>query len=253
MKQFFLCLQSEFIKSKRTFALTGIILMPLTIGIVSFLIFYLKSDYFAATETNMWLLFGGNVFGILTGLLLPFFIIVVSFANSNLETRADAWKNLFTLPVPKSTVYTAKFIFNLLQIAVSLILLCLIIFADGYLLSIVKPELRFQDYNESALIISFFVKVFISMIGLYSIQSAINILWNDFIKSVGLGFLLAVTGLMLTGWSNGYLFAYSLPGKIAQQFYKEDAIIFNREAFSSLCWGILFFAAGFWLVKRKTG
>lgn len=133
MKQFFLCFQSEFIKSKRTFALTGIIAMPLTIGLIAFLIFYFRSEFFAKSGVNPWLLLGSNVFGVLTGLLLPFFIIVVSFANNNIETRADAWKNLFVLPIPKSTIYTAKFVFNLLQIAVSLLLLCLLIFMDGYL------------------------------------------------------------------------------------------------------------------------
>lgn len=250
MKQFLLCFQSEFIKSKRTFALTGIIAMPLTIGLIAFLIFYLRSDFFAKSGTNPWLLLGGNVFGVLTGLLLPFFIIVVSFANNSIETKADAWKNLFALPIPKSTIYTAKFVFNLLQIAVSLLLLCLLIFADGYLLSVFKPELKFQAYNSNVLIISFFFKVFFSIIGIYAVQSVINMLWNDFIKSVGIGFLLAITGLMLSSWSKGYVFAYSIPSKVAQQFYKDDNSFFNKELLLSMGWGALFFVIGFWLVRR---
>lgn len=56
---------------------------------------------------------------------------------------------------------------------------------------------------------------------------------------------------MLIGWRKGYLFAYTIPAKIAQQFYKEDAAIINKELLCSVCWGALFFVIGFWLVRKK--
>lgn len=251
MKQFLLCLQSELYKSKRTMALTGTILLPLTISGVAFLIFYFRSDVFAKMGTNPWLLLANNVFGPLTSMLLPFYIIIISFANHNLETKADAWKNLFALPLPKQTVYTSKFIFTLILILISLTLLCLFVFATGNLLAVAKPELRFHDYNSSTLIISFFLKLFLALIGIYAVQSFINIYYNDFIKSIGLGFLLVIVGFMIAGWGKGFIFPFALPGKITRQFFAQDLSLLNREIASSLLWGTLFFIIGFWKIKKQ--
>jgi hypothetical protein len=251
MKQFILCLQSEVYKSKRTMALTGTILMPLTISTVAFLIFYFRSDVFAGMGTNPWILLANNVFGPLTAMLLPFYVIIISFANHNLETKADAWKNLFALPLPKQTVYTSKFIFTLLLILFSLFLLCLFVFATGNLLAAVKPELRFHDYDSSKLIISFFVKLFLAIIGLYAVQTFINVYYNDFIKSIGLGFLFVIIGFMIAGWGKGYIFPFALPGKITRQFFEKDVTLMNREIASSLLWGVFFFVIGFWRIKKQ--
>ena len=244
-------LKSEILKSRRTLAVTGALAFPAFVSIVALLIFYFKSDEFVKLGSNMWMLLGQIVFNSFGMLLLPMLTMIVCYSVNHIEYAADAWKNLFALPIRKHSIYLSKITFALLLLFSSLLLLCGFTFLVGYLLSIIKPELGFQDYNSNSFLIIFFLKFFYSALGLFGVQFVISIYWSDFIKPIGIGMTATVLGIMIAGSKYAYLFPYSLPLRITQQFYKEDINFFTKELGGSVASCLIFLVLGYFLILKK--
>jgi len=244
-------LKTEFLKAKRTLALTGVVLLPAFIALVAFLVFYIKSEDYARMGMNMWVVMGQTIFGLFGALLLPVLTMIVCYSINHIEYEADAWKNLFVLPIKKRTIYLGKITFGILLILASFALLCLLTFGVGQLLSVLKPELGFQDYNSNQLLLIFFLKFFISIFGMFGIQFVVSIYWSDFIKPIGVGLAATVLGLMIASWKYSYLYPYSIPMRITQQFYKEDISILIKELGFSALFVVLFLVTGYFLILKK--
>lgn len=251
MKLLWLSFRSELIKVKRTLALSSTIILPSAISIVMLLIAYIKSEDFAKMGMNPWIIYTQMIFGIFGSLLLPMYATVMAYSVNHVETEANAWKSIFALPLPRTTIYLAKLIFAVLMILLCLSFHSVLIFISGLLLSILKPEIGFQDYNSEILIIAHFIKFFLCSISIFSIQFLISAYWNDFIKPVGFGILATIVGIIVAPGKYLFLNPYSLPVRIANQFQKEDLTIFIPEVISSLVWSLLVLCCAYFVIQRK--
>ena len=251
MTAFWLSLRTEFLKSRRTLALFSTVFIPIVMALLSFLVIYLNADDFARMGANMWNILVQNIFGIFGALLLPMYAMAVAYSVNHIEYTADAWKNLFALPLPRGAVYASKIAFAMILMSICLALLCVLTFATGQLLAFLKPELGFQDYDSSRLILVFYLKFYVSSFGIFAIQFVLSNLWPDFIRPVGVGLVATIAGLMLAGWKRGWLIPYSLPQRINAQFSKEVMEVVTKEFISSCCWAAVFVAIGYVLIVRR--
>ncbi|WP_214653052.1 ABC transporter permease [Mucilaginibacter segetis] len=263
MKGFLLSFRSEFYKTRKTLGFWSAILLPLLITLLAFAIFYTKSEKFVMMQPIMlWIQFTMISLGMMGSLLLPMYTIFVAYSVNNVEHKADTWKTLFSLPISRWSVYAAKFLY-----AVFLIFLCLALFTVltigfGNLLSLLKPELKFNNYHMELQLMQVYFKLFLSALGILSIQFLLSLLWKDFLKPMGVGFVATIVGVIAASknWEYSYAFPYSHPMvALSSMIHKQkgpakDLVIdvFTKDVFVSLGISAVVFVIGYFIVQKRS-
>jgi hypothetical protein len=262
MKGFVLSLQSEFYKSRKTLGFWAAVLLPFLLLLFDAVGYYIKSEQFATSPGMMnWLRFAGIPLNVMGALLLPMFVIFIAYSVNSIEHKADTWKTLFSLPINKWSVYSAKFIYALLLVFITLMLFALFTIVFGNLLGLVKPELKFADYHMETILIQIYLKLFLSSLGILSIQFLLSLLWSDFLKPMGIGFVLFIAGVVCAsaGWRYTYTIPYahpilaikSLPARPSSST-DFNIQIFTQEVFIALAVSAVVFIAGFFIVQKRS-
>lgn len=262
MKGFLLSLRSEFYKSRKTLGFWSAILLPLLICSLVTLGTYNRADSMAMLPPMaLWLRYAGSILNIMGSLLLPMFIVFVAYSVNNVEHKADTWKTLFSLPISKWSVYSAKYFYAFSLVLISLALFALLTLGFGHLLQVLKPTLKFNEYAVSTLLLQIYLKLFLSSLGILSIQFLLSLLWADFLKPMGIGFVCTIAGVIASaaGWQYAYLFPYSHPMMAVLTLSPRhgnpmqiDVNVFHKEILVSLVVAAVVFIAGYFIVERKS-
>ena len=243
------------------------VLLPLLLCLLIFIGFFSKSDKLAHMPGMLlWLQFAGAILAVMGSLLLPMLIVFIGYSVNSIEHKADTWKTLFSLPVPKLSVYAAKYFYAFFLVLLCLALFVLFTVGFGNLLGMLKPQLKFSEYSVTSLLAQLYFKLFISSLGILSIQFLLSLLFRDFLKPMGIGFICTITGVILAGnnWAYAYLFPYSHPmlalkalgeakGKGAGGTMPQITVdFFTRDTLVSLIIAVVVFVAGYFIVLKKS-
>jgi hypothetical protein len=220
-------------------------------------IFYFKSADFVkivAKEPgmNIWGFYLQMVLGVMGSLLLPIYIIFMAYSVNNIEHQNGTWKSLFSLPLPRWAVYYSKATFAVLLVFICMMLFAVFSLSAGFILSILKPELKFQDHSAVIFMFSLYLKLFLSSIGILSIQFFMSLVWTDFIKPMGIGFTLLVASLIAFKWEYSYFIPYIHPLKVLNGLSSEHIDFITREIAVGLTIGAIAFVAGYFIVAKKS-
>lgn len=265
MKGFLLSLQSEFYKSRKTLGFWASILLPFILILLVSIGFYTHADKFTHTPAMLlWLQFAGAVLNIMGALLLPMYAIFIAYSVNSIEHKADTWKTLFSLPIAKWSVYSAKFLYAVILVFLTLLLFALFTIGFGDLLGLLKPELKFLEYHTEWVLLQIYFKLFLSALGILSIQFLLSLLWTDFLKPMGIGFVCFIAGVISVGvnWDYAYIIPYAHPMlalKSMMGVHKRGTPptqividIFTHDVFVSLAVFAVVFVAGFFIVQKKS-
>jgi len=214
MKGFILSFRSEFYKTRKTMGFWSAVLLPLLLCSLLFFGFYHKSDHLANMPGAIaWLQFAGAILAVMGSLLLPMLIVFIGYSVNNIEHKSETWKSLFSLPIAKWSVYSAKYAYAFFLVLMCLSLFVLFTLGFGNLLSILKPVLKFNEYNIAGLLSKIYLKLLLSSLGILSIQFLLSLLFRDFLKPMGIGFVCTIAGVIMANvdWKYAYLFPYSHP------------------------------------------
>ena len=263
MKGFLLSFQSEFYKTRKTLGFWSVIILPLLMSLLAFTIFYTKSEKFSNMPPMMlWMQFAMISLAAMGTLLLPMLSIFVAYSVNNIEHRSDTWKTLFSLPLSRWAVYSAKYFY-----AVFLMFLCLGLFAlftivFGNLLGVLKPELKFNGYHLELQLSQVYFKLFLASLGILSIQFLLSLLWADFLKPMGLGFVATLVGITAASknWEYSYAFPYAHPMVALSGMLKHNngpvkelqIDMFTKDVFVSLGVAAVVFIIGYFIVQKKS-
>ena len=262
MNGFLLSLRSEFYKSRKTLGFWAAILLPFLILLLTTIGYFINSDKLMNVPGMVnWLRFAGVPLNVMGTLLLPMYIIFIAYSVNSIEHKADTWKTLFSLPIGKWSVYSAKFFYALLLIFITLMLFALFTIGFGNLLGVLKPELKFGDFHMEKILLQIYLKLFLSSLGILSIQFLFSLMWNDFLKPMGIGFILFITGVVCASasWKYSYTIPYahpllalkSLPRKpMTSADFKID--LFTQEVVIALVVSAVVFVAGFYIVQKRS-
>jgi hypothetical protein len=265
MKDFLLALRSEFYKSRKTLGFWSAILLPVLICLLVFWHSYSDSAKMSLFPGMMlWLRYAGSILNVMGTLLLPMLVIFICYSVNSIEHKADTWKTLFSMPISKWAVYSAKFLYALLLIALCLTLFYSLTIASAYLLGSLKPEFRFADYDMKGALLQIYFKLFLSALGILSIQFLLSLLWSDFLKPMGVGFVATISGLILAGfdWKYAYLIPYAHPAITVKNMLPRRRTvfaipelkveIFTDHVYVSIIVCAAVFIAGFYIVQKKS-
>lgn len=260
MRSFFISFYSEYYKTRKTLAFWAALILPVIIcGLVG-LGFYanaakiIKLNYPAML---LWFRYLGASLGVMGVLILPIYTMFMAFSIHTIEHKNDTWKTLFSQPIDKLAIYTAKFIYAILLILICLLLFALLTLGIGYLLSFIEPKFAFNHYNPTELLSRMYLKLFLASLSILAIQFIFSIIWDDFLKPMGIGFIGIIVGSILSNvkWQYAYLFPYSYPSTVLSINPKTEInhlSIFTPEIYASLAYTVaLFFIGYFILLKRN--
>lgn len=203
----------------------------------------------------LWMMFSEGALGVMGTLILPFYVIFTAFSVNNIEHKNDTWKSLFIQPLHKFSIYTSKYLYAVLLIFICLFLFALFTFLFGNLLHLLNNDFKFNEYSPLGLLSKPYLKLFLSALGILSVQFIISLVWSDFLKPMGIGFIGVIAGIVVAakGWPYAYLVPYSLPSlALSLTKTKNMDLIFTREIYSSLAYAIVFFAIGYFIVAKKS-
>jgi hypothetical protein len=266
MKGFILSFRSEFYKTRKTMGFWSSVILPLLLCLLIFLGFFSKIDKLSP-EPGMilWVQFSGLILGVMGSLLLPMLIVFIAYSVNSVEHKADTWKTLFALPISKLSVYAAKYLYAFFLVFLCLLLFMLFTLGFGNLLGMLKPQLKFSEYSMAGALAQIYFKLFLSSLGILSIQFLLSLLFRDFLKPMGIGFVCTITGVILAAnaWEYAYLFPYSHPmlalnmsglhAKEKPGAAPQMAIdIFTKEIWVSLVIAAIVFVAGYFIVLKRS-
>lgn len=270
MKGFILSFRSEFYKTRKTAAFWSAIILPFVLCmLVSVGFYFTKSENLLHTPPMfLWLEFAEVLVIPMGWLILPMLVVFIAYSVNSIEHKVDTWKTLFSLPIAKLSVYAAKYLY-----AFFLIFLCMAVFVTftigfGNLLGMIRPELQFAGYSLTGILTKLYLKLFLSSLGILSIQFLLSLLLRDFLKPMGIGFVCTITGFILAAnnWHYAYLFPYAHPMLTTQTLADANhhslntpaglpvisLTMFTKEVFVSLAVAVVVFIAGYFIVLKKS-
>jgi lantibiotic transport system permease protein len=265
MKGFILSFRSEFYKTRKTMGFWSVVILPLLLCSLLFIVFFSKSEHFEHLPAMaLWFGFATAIFDVMGFLLLPMLIVFTAYSVNSIEHKADTWKSLFSLPISKLSVYAAKYFYAFFLIFLCLILFVLFTIGAGNLLGVLKPQLKFADYSMASLLFQLYFKLFLASLGILSIQFLLSLLFRDFLKPMGIGFICIIVGdtLAIHSWEYAYLFPYSHPMLALKLLPSHNAKtgampsftidLFSKDIVVSLVIAIVVFVAGYLIVLKKS-
>ena len=266
MKGFILSFKSEFYKSRKTLGFWAAILLPLLIVLLVFFGFWAHPDKIANLPgVILWMAYAGAISNVMGILLLPMYIIFIAYSVNSIEHKADTWKTLFSLPISKWSVYTAKYLYALFLVFLALLLFYLFTLGSGNLLAMINPKFKFHDYNINVFLGEEYLKLFLASLGILSIQFLLSLVWSDFLKPMGIGFIGTIAGIILVSTKNDYdyLLPYAHPLMALGSLIKHnnapvigipvlEVDLFTKEIYVSLIVGAAIYIIGFFIVQKKS-
>ncbi|MBE5319716.1 ABC transporter permease [Pedobacter sp. MR2016-19] len=263
MHALYISLVSEFYKSRKTLAFWAAILLPIIIcSLISFGFYYDAEKIIANHYPPMllWANYSGAALGVMGFLIMPFYVIFMAFSVNNIEHKNDTWKMLFAQPLNKFSIYAAKYLYAILLIFICLFLFATLTYTFGHILQVLIPKFNFNQYNPSNILINSYAKLFLASLGILSLQFILSLLWSDFLKPMGIGFVGTIMGIITAnvGWKYAYLIPYSLPTlalRITKVKKGADPLafpVFTQEIWTSLIYASVLFIIGYFIVTKKS-
>jgi len=243
-------LYSEWQKTKNIWGFTMSLLGPLAVSLIMVYAFFHNAEK-ASNATNPWNDLALHTYQFYF-LLYPLFAALAAFLLSNIEHKNQGFKQIFSLPAPKSYFYFSKVLILLSWIFCSLVLAGLLIGISGKFLGMAIPAYGFQEYQPENITWIYLFRMFISLLSILSIHFFLSLYWDNFIISIGAAVFLLVLGMTIyNNWEYAYLFPYTYPVQHFIEFRTGIAPIWGREAWISLAYTVFFFGAGYYWVSRK--
>ncbi len=247
MIYFFRALSAEQLKLKRSLAMWMVLIAPLAVCFL-YLMIMLKTpeSYY---DPSAW---EGEIKSILSMwsvMMLPLYITLETALTANSEHNHQIWKYLYALPIPRWSIFSAKWVMNLFLVLSSSVVCFILTIGAGIVMRYVFPETGFVHNFPWTYALTVHGKVFLASLFIISIHTWISLNWKNIIIAIGSGMVAAVgnlTIMMSEKW--GAIFPWTLP------FYAyavEDVNLIQIYAIA--LGGSLLFAifGSFWLSKKQ--
>lgn len=244
---------AELHKTRRIYGLTISVALPC---LVIFLLggrIFLNANELAQSGINHWAMVLKDIVDVFA-LLYPFYVVIIAFLLHNIEHKARGYNLLFIQPAKKFHFYASKYLILLIWLVNSIVVAVFCTFLLILLLQVSHSAFRFGEYQGASLIVFTFLKLFLSLLGILSIQFVLSLYFKNFIKSVGLGALFLVFGILLAyaRAPAADFFPYSYPVNWQFDFYQGDTALYTRSLFMSLCYAVVFFGLGHFVAKKDS-
>jgi hypothetical protein len=241
---------AEALKLRRTLAFRLAIWMPVTMVVLQFLMAWQNGVRPMFEGETPWMRLMQQTLVFWSLLVLPLFVTLETALLAGMEHNNRQWKHLFSLSIPRGSVYAAKQVAALALIGVSMAVLAAGTLAAGWGLRLLLPGAGFEAPPPWMAFLGRCAMVYLSAWLLVALQTWVGLRWRSFVVAAAAGIVLTVSGMFIVNAEWGHLYPWALPGLIANDFSKGAAIPVARVLFGFLG-GLLAAVAGGWEMTRR--
>jgi len=247
-------LRGEALKTKGAWGLTLSLLGPLGASLLILIFLVVNNEKWINEEEDMWFSLGRYHFNFYF-LLYPLFTALTAYLISNVEHKANGFKQLFAMPVPKLYFFVSKLLLLLGWLAASLLLATALPYLLGYLLQWIYPQATsFQLHSPDSWHWRNMLNLSGVLVAILAIHYVLSIYFQNFIISIGAACFLFMCGLAVANnWEYDYLIPYTHSTKIFIEYISQGKadMVGKREMWINVGYALFFFTVGFWMFSRK--
>jgi hypothetical protein len=209
----FRVLHAELLKLKRTLAFRIIFVLPLLVALLQFFVL-LRSKNFDA-DFKLWETLPKNMLPIWAVFMMPLLITLETALLNGFEHSDKQWKHIFALPVPRHTVYLAKFVVAQALIAASTLFLCVLTVLVGLTIMQLRPELAHTSGPVPfGWLAKYATLVWVAAWLIIAIHTWISTRWPGFVVALGAGIGGTFFALFAASAALGKYYPWLLPMNI---------------------------------------
>lgn len=205
----FRVLHAELLKLKRTLAFRVIFVLPLLVALMQFFALW-KTRKFGA-DFKLWEMLPTNMLGIWAIFMMPMLIALETALLNGIEHSDKQWKHIFALPIPRHTVYLAKFVVAQALIAASTLILCVLTVLVGLAVMRLRPELAHAGPVPFGWLAKYAAFVWLAGWLIVAIHTWVSMRWSGFVMALGTGIGGTFFALFAASASLGKYFPWLLP------------------------------------------
>lgn len=202
-------IHAELLKLRRTLAFRVIFALPFLVGLLEFFIVW-RTKKFPASF-NLWQTLPNNSFQVWAIFMLPLLITLETALLNGIEHSDKQWKHIFALPIPRQSVYLAKFIVAQLLILISTLVLAVLIVAVGIAATHMRVELANSGPIPFGWIAKYAFLVWVAGWFIIAIHTWISMRWSGFPIPLGAGIGGTFFALFAASASIGKYYPWLLP------------------------------------------
>ena len=196
----FRAIRMEVLKLRRTLALWASTLVPAAVILMTTAmnLSRARGTRFDPDQPNGWeSLMLDLVLFLWCLVALPLFVALEAALLAGLEHRENTWKHLFSLPVPRWTIYLAKLLVGVGLLCISSLLLAVGTGVEGWIVHTLRPDLGLPQAIPWDLIFLRSFSFVPAVVLMLAIETWVAIRWRSFTVPVMLGIGGTVIGIML--------------------------------------------------------
>ena len=177
--------------------------------------YFIRRDDYVANGAGSWVAFTQNNLLLWTLLMLPLFVTLEAALMGNLEHGNGGFKQLFALPVPRWSLYTAKLVTNLGMFLISTFAMCVFIVGTGLLLQILEPRFLF---NQPIPVLHILQLAGLSYLGSWLIiafHTWVSLRWDNFVVAIATGAAATVAAVLIVQSEYLGYYPWTIPAALA--------------------------------------
>jgi len=202
-------LHAELLKLKRTLAFRVIFVLPLLVALLQFFVLW-RARKFGA-DFKLWETLPKNMLAIWAIFMMPLLITLETALLNGIEHSDKQWKHIFALPIPRHTVYLAKFVVAQVLIAISTLFLCVLTVLVGLAAMQLRPELAHSGAVPYGWLAKYATMVWLAAWLIIAIHTWVSIRWSGFALPLGAGIGGTFFALFAASASVGKYYPWLLP------------------------------------------
>lgn len=241
----------EHYKTKRNFAVFTMLAFPLLIALIVMAYLIYKSADGVTMPFNPWIgVLGNGIFGFYS--FYPLITAILCYSLCDMEYKNDSFKQLFTLPFTKKSIFGVKILFLAEIILLSSFIAFISFLGTGMLLGYAIPDYEFQNYAIIGTASLFFTKIFLFLLAVAVIQYCLSLLFKSFVIPVGIACFMTIFSVVLQSlWEKSYLIPYCSIYNTLNSFYR-GTLAFDKYDIFCIVYIIVLSVAGYYIMKMRS-
>jgi hypothetical protein len=244
-------LSVEVLKCRRTLVFWLAAGAPFFMVFLAFNLTLFQGEGFIKRGDNPWGYFVYIIRELWCYFFFPMYIALQSVLLLGIEHQTNTWKYLYSLAVPRWTVYFGKLLLSVGLVCFCILLLYAFTEGAGLLLAVLRPELGFGKYSISLLLLRGYSKLVLAGLGIVAIQHVLSTRYPNFLIPAAFGFAMTTAGIAVGGQQVIEYLPYSFPALALKDDTMTYVPLFNRPVYLSLAVFAVVVSLGYWLTARR--
>ncbi len=251
MNTFIKCFRAELLKLRRTLTFWMVLLAPLVVQMLNFGMWATRDmNAYNDNFTNLWTHYFFNLRTFWVILMLPLFIALESALLASVEHSSQQWRRLFTLPVPRGSVYAAKWAVGALVTLLASLMMVAETYLGGITLDLISERYPFMSTSLPWMeLIGPMLLAWLLSLLMISIHTWISLRFHNFTVSVGIGMAAAIANIMLIESDEPWSLFF--PWLLQANVLDHKTVSLVPALALSIAGGLLVALIGGWLVTRR--